>query len=150
MTSTRTVWLLVLGVVCVSSSAVVQDTAWEKYNGAGMAAYAHGRHAEAEKHWKAALKEAEKFGERDPRLATSLNNLGLLQSGQGRYTEAEPLFRRALAIREKALGPEHREVAQSLNNLAALYQAQGNHAEGEPLLQAVGSDPGEGPGAGAS
>jgi len=26
---------------------------------------------------------------------------------QGRYAEAEPLYKRALAIYEKALGPEH-------------------------------------------
>ena len=40
---------------------------------------------------------------------------------RGRYTDAEPLYQRALAIREKALGPEHPDVADSLNNLAGLY-----------------------------
>ena len=39
----------------------------------------------------------------------------------GDYAKAEPLFKRALAIREKALGPEHPDVATSLNNLALLY-----------------------------
>ena len=39
----------------------------------------------------------------------------------GRYAEAEPLYERALAIREKALGPDHPDVATSLNNLAVLY-----------------------------
>ncbi len=43
---------------------------------------------------------------------------------QGRYAEAEPLYRRALAIREQALGPEHPDVATSLNNLAALLQTR--------------------------
>ncbi len=52
---------------------------------------------------------------------------------QGRYAEAEPLYQRSLAIREKALGPEHSDVAQSLNNLAALYDAQGRYADAEPL-----------------
>ena len=37
---------------------------------------------------------------------------------KGDYAAAEPLYRRALAIREKALGSAHPEVAQSLNNLA--------------------------------
>ncbi|NIP13689.1 MAG: TonB family protein, partial [Pseudomonas stutzeri] len=54
---------------------------------------------------------------------------------QGRYAEAEPLYQRALAIRENALGPDHSDVAQSLNNLAALYHAQGHYAEAEPLYQ---------------
>ena len=34
-----------------------------------------------------------------------LNNLALLYDQQGQYTQAEPLYQRALAIREKALGP---------------------------------------------
>ena len=60
---------------------------------------------------------------------------GLYQA-QGRYAEAEPLYKRALAIEEKALGPEHPDVATSLNNLAVLYQAQGRYAEAEPLSNA--------------
>ena len=38
---------------------------------------------------------------------------GRLLQEQGKYAEAEPLYRRALAIREKALGPEHLDVATS-------------------------------------
>ena len=52
----------------------------------------------------------------------------------GRYAEAEPLAERALAIREKALEPEHPRVAASLISLARLYKAQGRYAEAEPLL----------------
>jgi len=36
------------------------------------------------------------------------------------YAKAEPLLERALAIREKAFGPEHPDTAMSLNNLACL------------------------------
>ncbi len=54
---------------------------------------------------------------------------------QGNNTEAEPLYRRALEIREKQLGPNHPDVAQSLNNLAELLRAQGNYAEAEPLYR---------------
>ncbi len=50
------------------------------------------------------------------------------------YTEAEPLLKRALAIREKALGPDNPAVAQSLNNLAEAYRAQGRHTEAQPLI----------------
>ena len=53
----------------------------------------------------------------------------------GRYAEAEPLFRRSLAIREKQLGADHPHVATSLNNLADLYQAMGRYAEAEPLYR---------------
>ena len=54
---------------------------------------------------------------------------------QGRYAEAIPRARETLAIREKALGPEHPDVAQSLNNLAGLYRAQGQYAPAEPLYR---------------
>ena len=53
----------------------------------------------------------------------------------GRYAEAEPLYRRSLAIWEKQLGRDHPDVATSLNNLADLYQAMGRYAEAEPLYR---------------
>ncbi len=81
----------------------------------------------------AALKEAEKFGEQDPRFATSLNNLAALYRAQGKYAQAEPLYRRSLAIVEKALGPEHPQVAQSLENYAALLHKLNRDAEADKM-----------------
>ena len=49
--------------------------------------------------------------------------------------DAEPLYKRALAIREKARGTEHPHVATSLNNLAGLYYYQGRYADAEPLYK---------------
>ena len=46
-----------------------------------------------------------------PTWPSSLNNLAELYDNQGQYAKAEPLYERALAIREKALGPEHPDVA---------------------------------------
>ena len=132
---------LLLGTLALSvlalavQTALAQDTRWENATTAGMKAYQEGRYAEAEQLLTAALKEAEKFGKQDPRLATILNSLALLYSKQGKYTEAEPLYQRALAIYENALGPEHPAVALSLNNLAALYQTRGKYAQAEPLYR---------------
>jgi hypothetical protein len=42
---------------------------------------------------------------------------------------------RALAIREKMLGPQHPATAQSLNNLAGLLQAQSDLAGARPLVE---------------
>ncbi len=50
------------------------------------------------------------FVEQDLRLATSLNNLATLYYSHGKYAQAEPLFRRALAIREKALLTDRRRA----------------------------------------
>lgn len=43
---------------------------------------------------------------------------------QGKYDEAGPLYERSLAIREKALGPNHPAVAKALNNWAVLLERQ--------------------------
>ncbi|MBT1570101.1 tetratricopeptide repeat protein, partial [Klebsiella pneumoniae] len=65
------------------------------------------------------------LGPDHPDVATSLNNLAELYRSQGQYAQAEPLFKRSLAIWERALGPDHPDVATSLNNLAELYRSQG-------------------------
>ena len=52
---------------------------------------------------------------------------------QGRYADAEPLHKRALAIREKAFGPEHPNVAQGLANYAALLRETGRTAEANKM-----------------
>ena len=54
---------------------------------------------------------------------------------QGHLSEAEPLFKRALAARERVLGPEHPLTLRSMHNLSTLYQAQGRYSEAEPLLK---------------
>ena len=92
------------------------------------------RYADVEKSLQAALKEAERFRPQDPRTATNLNNLALIYYIRGRYSEAEPLYRRSLAILEKTQGSEHLDVATTLNNIVELYKAQGKYAEAEPFL----------------
>jgi CHAT domain-containing protein/tetratricopeptide (TPR) repeat protein len=52
---------------------------------------------------------------------------------QGRYSEAEPLFREAIDIDRQQLGENHPDVATGLNNLAILYRAQGIYSEAELL-----------------
>ena len=54
---------------------------------------------------------------------------------RGRYAEALPLQERALAIKEKALGPDHPDLAVSLNGLAILYYDRGRYAEGQSLSE---------------
>ncbi len=109
------------------TTALAQVEQWQSHMVAATTAYQQGNYPEEEKQLAAAVKEAEGFGAQDPRLATTLNYLGLVYDAQGKYAEAEPLYKRSLAIREKALGPEHADVAMSLNNLALLYKAQGRY-----------------------
>ena len=66
-------------------------------------------------------------------MALSLNNLAGLYRTQGDTAKAEPLYKRSLAIVEKALGPDHPDVATSLENLAKLYRATKRNTEAEAL-----------------
>jgi len=70
-----------------------------------------------------------------PDVATSLNNLARLFQAMGSFAEARPLFERALAIREKQLGPGHPEVAASLNDLAVHLEAMGSYKEAKSLYE---------------
>jgi tetratricopeptide (TPR) repeat protein len=83
---------------------------------------------------KTELKVAEKnVGSDHPDVAKSLNNLGALYHTQGQYEQAEPLYKRVLAINEK-LGLDHPDVEKILNNLAVLYHAQGKYAQAESFF----------------
>jgi tetratricopeptide (TPR) repeat protein/CHAT domain-containing protein len=53
----------------------------------------------------------------------------------GRYAEAEPLAKQALALAEKSLGPEHPDTAGVLHNLGLVYEGQGRYAAAEPVMK---------------
>ena len=75
-------------------------------------------------------------------LAATLNNLAERYKEEGRYADAEPLYKRVLAISEKARGPDHLSVALALNDLAELYKEEGRYADAEPLYnRALASTP---------
>ena len=61
------------------------------------------------------------------------SHLGALYREQGKYAQAEPLYRRALAIQEKALGPEHPQVATVLENYADLLRKMKRDAEADKM-----------------
>jgi len=75
-------------------------------------------------------------------------NLGNAFCDQGQHADAIPLYLRALAIDQAALGDEHPEVAMDLSNLGIVYRVQGRKDEAIALFQrahsimvnALGSD----------
>ena len=81
----------------------------------------------------ASLEETE--GRDTPPVASALNELALFHFQQGDLAAAEPLLRRALAIREATLGGDHALTAQAAGNLAQVLQGRGMYAEAEPLLE---------------
>jgi tetratricopeptide (TPR) repeat protein len=64
-----------------------------------------------------------------------MSQLGLVLRAKALYAEAEPLFRRALAIAEKIYGHEHPVVALHLDNLAQLLHATNRAREAELLYR---------------
>jgi CHAT domain-containing protein len=78
-----------------------------------------------------------RFGVDHQYYGRALHNLALAiyygGAYNGRAAEAEPLFKRTLAIFEKTLGRDHADVANALDGLSAVYNLQGRHAESIPL-----------------
>jgi tetratricopeptide (TPR) repeat protein len=67
--------------------------------------------------------------------AQLMNKLGVLLLSKALYAQVEPLYRRALAIDEKSLGPDHPDVARAVNNLALLLKVANRLSEAEPLYR---------------
>ncbi|MFT7484837.1 MAG: tetratricopeptide (TPR) repeat protein [Candidatus Paceibacteria bacterium] len=76
-----------------------------------------------------------RHGKESLEVAGALRQQGLVHYQAGHYAEARPLFMRALAILEKAVGVEHPLVADGLNMLAVALEAAGLYAEAEPLYE---------------
>jgi CHAT domain-containing protein/Tfp pilus assembly protein PilF len=93
-----------------------------------------GRYSEALPLAQAMVAALEKTGNnRD--LAAALNNLAQIDADQGHDDQAEPLYKRAIALMEKGTSQGSVEIAPLLNNLAALYQRQSRFTEAEPLFK---------------
>src|SRR5437867_2394985 len=104
------------------------EARWLEQMATGRRAFQQRQYGEAEHLFQAAIEQAERFGPKDARLGASLNALGVVYFDEKNYAAAEPLFKRALSIREESLGPEHPDVGATLNNLAEIYWSQKNYA----------------------
>jgi tetratricopeptide (TPR) repeat protein len=95
------------------------------------------RFREAEPLIRRSIGAYEKFERRTgrvhPKYALALTNLGLLLASTDRHVEAEKSMRRALAIEEKSLGSDHRNLTKHLDCLAQLLQETGRLDESERL-----------------
>jgi tetratricopeptide (TPR) repeat protein len=64
-----------------------------------------------------------------------LHDLGLLLKGQGKIAEAEQMYQRALAGKEKTLGPGYMSTLDTVSNLGDLYRLQDKMMEAEQMYQ---------------
>ncbi|CAN0418481.1 unnamed protein product [Ectocarpus sp. 12 AP-2014] len=58
------------------------------------------------------------------RVNAARARLALVLEKQGKYTEADPIYLRAIEVAEKMLGRDHPDLATSFNNRAELLRAQ--------------------------
>jgi hypothetical protein len=63
------------------------------------------------------------------------NQYAVFLYARANNTQAEPLYRHALAMAEASFGSDHPNVGKSLNNLALLLQATNRLSEAEPLYR---------------
>jgi hypothetical protein len=73
--------------------------------------------------------------ENERRLAAAKNNLAIALQSQGRYGEAETLYRETLAVRQRVLGSEHPDTLGTVNNLANALWAQGKYGEAVTMFR---------------
>ena len=95
-----------------------------KYIALSKAEIKLGRYSEAE----AAATAARAI---EPSNMLVLGYLGQALEEQAKYKDAEDVFRLALAIDERAFGPEHPLMGIFLNNVAVLCDEQGKYSEAE-------------------
>ena len=66
---------------------------------------------------------------------STLSTLAAELHDQGKYDEAEPLYREALKARREIHGNRHRSTLSSINNLSRLLVDKGKYEEAEPLCR---------------
>jgi len=115
-------------LLALAAPARADEAGWRRAIAAGEAAYRTGDYSEATFAFSTALKNAESFGASDTRVATSLGWLAETYRLQARLAEAEPLLKRALAIRENVLGPTHPSTLLTRHNLNVLQKSLGSEA----------------------
>ena len=84
-----------------------------------------------EPHAVAVLVYAPDEGDAAEKTGLLLNQYALHLMARADYAQAEPLYRRSIAVYEASLGPGHPVVATSLNNLAQLLQDTDRCGEAE-------------------
>jgi tetratricopeptide (TPR) repeat protein len=72
-----------------------------------------------------------------PALAQKMIDLANLYRADGRYGEAEALYKRALAIQQRGLPANDPKILRTANELAMIYRAQGRTEEADELLKRV-------------
>ena len=116
---------LLMAVGTVVSPPTLAQT--QEYN-AALSFFREGRFEEAVNAVEKFVKKVQEQGDLEGE-AHGLMFLGMIQSVQGNYTDAESHYLAALELMGKIYGPENRYVGDLLYRLAHLFHEQGRFAE---------------------
>jgi TonB family protein len=93
------------------------------------------KYDDAEPLYERLVKSYQEFAPGDIRMAEVLQRMGTAKFLTGQHDTTEKFFQRALAITEKAYGPNSQKAAGSASYLAEYYQAIGDLKRALPLYQ---------------
>ena len=126
---------------CRGSARLVHRHCLEKWRRTSVKEDAAYRCGECKDYYRDALSlellsarlEAERNAGCD-QLAFTLDRLAQELEDQGKYDEAEPLYREALAVQRAKIGDRHLDTLTSMGNLGLLHMAKGDIPAAELLL----------------
>jgi tetratricopeptide (TPR) repeat protein len=124
---------IVAGFLWTFASIVPQQNKVDQLAAQADLAFTRGKFAEAEKAYVEALKETNETADLPSHLAITLNALATIYNLQGRYKEAEPLCRRALALVEAS--SDEIELSSILNTLASIELHYGEYGKAEQNIR---------------
>ena len=76
-------------------------------------------------------------GDDHPRTLNTINNMAILHTEQGAFSEAKELFDRSLAVKERTLGFAHPATLDTANNLASVLMELGDLLGAQILFEKV-------------
>ena len=94
----------------------------------------NGERGSAERAPRSSVQSFDELERSGPEHVSALLKMGAAKQDEGEYLEAEDLFRRALELGERVLGPDNPALAAALMNLAGARIVCGKPETAEPLV----------------
>src|SRR5437763_6706527 len=130
-------FLVAIVAFTMPNTSAGQDWSAKDLRRLGRQAFDEGRYSDAQRELRRALDEFG-AGKNSVEIAQTLGDLAGVLAAQERYSEAEQLLDRAVAIIDmipKGVGAYPRETSRLLGNLGALYEQTGRHQAAEPAFK---------------
>ncbi len=113
---------IVSALLVVLAAAAPAANAQKDSPADAAAALKRGDVNDAERMLRTTVAKAEAAGPDSPELAGALENLAAFHDGLDERDKAEPLYRRAVAVFERALGDRHPRLVTALNFFGSFYE----------------------------